>query len=309
MFALGAMLVPALAALAAFKWGRLQFDALSPALAMLALFATLLALTLGEASRERRDAAPRDAARARAVGAHLRRDGGRAARPGRDAAARRRVRATSGGSTSRRRWCRRARSAATSTTSSGSTGGGWFFLVGDVAGKGLSASIFMAVSKALAKSAAVRHPDDDVGAWMTAANREISRENSEGLFVTLFAGILDLDTGDLVYANAGPRRAVLRRQPLGLRRPRAGGGPPLCTVDDFEYRGEHTFLDPDELVVLTTDGITDMRNPAGRRCTAARASRRCSSAGASSRQARRTSSTRCASDVLAFAAGADPPTT
>jgi serine phosphatase RsbU (regulator of sigma subunit) len=139
----------------------------------------------------------------------------------------------------------------------------WFFLIGDVAGKGLSASIFMAVSKALAKSAAVRHPDDDVGAWMTTANREISRDNHESLFVTAFAGILDLDTGDLVYANAGHDAPYCIGPASGIRRLAAGDGPPLCTVDDFEYRGEHTFVDPGELCVLTTDGVTDMRSPQG----------------------------------------------
>ena len=78
-----------------------------------------------------------------------------------------------------------------------------FFLVGDVAGKGLSASIFMAVSKALYKSAMLRAPDADIGAIMAAANAEVSRDNAEMLFVTAFAGILDLDTGELDYCNAG----------------------------------------------------------------------------------------------------------
>jgi CHASE2 domain-containing sensor protein len=121
-FALGAMLVPALAALAAFKWGRLQFDALSPALAMLALFATLLALTLGEASRERRalrremqherEQSARISGEMEAAGAFR----SRCCRASTDSR-------RSEGSTSRRRWCPRARSAATSTTSSGSTAG------------------------------------------------------------------------------------------------------------------------------------------------------------------------------------------
>jgi hypothetical protein len=120
-FALGAMLVPALAALAAFKWGRLQFDALSPALAMLALFATLLALTLGEASRERR-ALRREMQHEREQSARI---SGEMKRQG---ASRSPCPVSTGsrrseGSTSRRRWCPRARWAATSTTSSGSTGG------------------------------------------------------------------------------------------------------------------------------------------------------------------------------------------
>jgi len=261
-FAVGAMLVPALAALAAFKWGRLQFDALSPALAMLALFATLLALTLGEASRERR-----------ALRREMQHDREQTARISGEMEAARRVQVAMlprvDGFAHERRL-----DLAAAMVPAREVGGDlydffrldgrrWFFLIGDVAGKGLSASIFMAVSKALAKSAAVRHPDDDVGAWMSAANREISRENSEGLFVTLFAGILDLDTGDLVYANAGHDSPYCVGIRSGLRRLSAGDGPPLCTVDGFEYRGEHTFLDPDELVVMTTDGVTDMRNPEG----------------------------------------------
>ena len=261
-FALAAMLAPALAALVAFKWGRLQFDALSPALGMLALFATLLALTLGEASRERR-----------ALRRQMQVEREHSARIEGEMQAAQRVQAAMLPRVDAFRGERRLELAATMVPAR-EVGGDlydffrldgrrWFFMVGDVAGKGLSASIFMAVSKALAKSAAIRHPDDDVGAWMTAANREISRENSEALFVTLFAGILDLDTGDLVYANAGHDAPYLVGVTSGLRRLDAGDGPPLCTVDGFEYRGEHTFLDPDELCVLTTDGVTDMRDPAG----------------------------------------------
>ncbi|MEO8487644.1 MAG: CHASE2 domain-containing protein [Betaproteobacteria bacterium] len=261
-FAVASMVVPALAALGAFAWGRLQFDALSPALAMLALFATLLALTLGEASRDRRS-----------LRRQMQSEREQSARISGEMEAAQRVQVAMLPRDDAFRDERRLDLAATMVPAR-EVGGDlydffrldgrrWFFLIGDVAGKGLSASIFMAVSKALAKSAAVRHPDDDVGAWMTAANREITRENSDGLFVTLFAGILDLDSGDLVYANAGhdaPYGVGIRS---GLRRLDAGDGPPLCTVDDYEYRGEHTFVDPDELLVLVTDGITDMRDPSG----------------------------------------------
>ena len=74
-----------------------------------------------------------------------------------------------------------------------------FFMVGDVAGKGLPASIFMAVSKALYKSAALRSrlKARVIGEVMRAANAEIARDNPEMLFVTVFAGILDLRSGEL----------------------------------------------------------------------------------------------------------------
>ena len=272
---------------------------------MLALFATLLALTLGEASRERRALRREMQVEREQIGAHGRRDGGRAAHPGRDAAARRRVRATTP----------RLDLAATMVPAREVGGDLYdffrlderrlFFLVGDVAGKGLSASIFMACRKALAKSAAVRHPDDDVGAWMTTANREISRDNREGCSSPLFAGILDLDTGDLVYCNAGHDAPYCVGAASGLRRLDAGDGPPLCTVDDYEYRGEHTFLDPGELVVLATDGVTDMRD-------AARRDVRPRTAGGAARGLRARSLDAHAAvdalraDVQAFAAGAEP---
>ena len=139
-----------------------------------------------------------------------------------------------------------------------------FLLVGDVAGKGLSASIFMAVSKALCKSAMLRAPDADIGAIMVVANGEVSRDNPGNLFVTAFAAILDLHSGALHYCNAGhdnPYR--LHRayaQPLRIA---DGDGPPLCAVPDFDYRGARAQLRPGEMLCLMTDGVTEAQDSQG----------------------------------------------
>jgi adenylate cyclase len=139
-----------------------------------------------------------------------------------------------------------------------------FILVGDVAGKGLSASIFMAVSKALYKSAMLRDLSADIGEIMSAANAEISRDNPEMLFVTVFAGILDLESGDLDYCNAGHENPyVVERGGTAVRRLEEGGGPPLCTVDGFAYRGAATRLQPGNLLCIVTDGVTEARSAAG----------------------------------------------
>lgn len=261
-FALAAMIVPAGAALAAFAAAHLQFDAASPAFALFALFATLLALTLGEASRERR-----------ALRRQMQEEREASARMAGEMEAAQRIQVAMLPREDAFRDDPRLDLAAAMVPAREVGGDLYdffrldgrrlFFLVGDVSGKGLSASIFMAVSKALAKSAAVRHPDDDLGAWMTAVNREISRDNSESLFVTAFAGILDLDSGDLVYCNAGHDDPYCIAAASGLRRLRGGDGPPLCAVDGHEYAGEHTFLDRGEMVVMVTDGVTDMRDPSG----------------------------------------------
>ena len=141
-----------------------------------------------------------------------------------------------------------------------------FFMVGDVAGKGLSASIFMVISKALYKSATLRRPDATIGELMRAANEEVSRDNPEMFFVTAFAGILDLRSGELAYCNAGqdspyvldPRRSTLTRLS-------DGAGPPLCTVDNFDYGAGKRLLSPGELLCVVTDGVVDAQNPAGKR--------------------------------------------
>lgn len=77
-----------------------------------------------------------------------------------------------------------------------------FFVVGDVSGKGLPASLFMVVAKALAKSVALRGAEG-VAAIVAATGRELARENPESLFVTLVAGILDTTSGEVELCNAG----------------------------------------------------------------------------------------------------------
>lgn len=140
-----------------------------------------------------------------------------------------------------------------------------FFMIGDVAGKGLGASMFMAVSKALVKSAALRAPASaDIGALLTAANAEISRDNAAMFFVTVFAAILDLDSGELAYCNAGhdnPLRVVPGE--AAPRRIADGDGPPLCVVEGFDYRGARIRLQPGELLCLATDGVAEACDAAG----------------------------------------------
>ena len=139
-----------------------------------------------------------------------------------------------------------------------------FLLIGDVSGKGLSASIFMAVSKALYKGLMIREPDADIGDIMNAANAEVSRDNAEMFFVTLFAAILDLHSGELNYCNAGHDNPYLAA--AGRREPERivdGDGPPLCVMTDFDYRSGRRRLAPGEVLCLLTDGIFEAQNPAG----------------------------------------------
>ena len=136
-----------------------------------------------------------------------------------------------------------------------------FFLIGDVSGKGVPASLFMSISKVLTKSAALRERGDP-GKILTQANLEIARDNPQAMFVTAFAGVLDVDTGVLDYWNAGhdpPLRRAAVTEPLAS----PNGGPPLCVFDDYRYDGDRTRLAPGETLVLFTDGITEANDLAG----------------------------------------------
>jgi serine phosphatase RsbU (regulator of sigma subunit) len=137
-----------------------------------------------------------------------------------------------------------------------------FFMVGDVSGKGLPASLFMVVAKALSRSIALRG-EGDMGLIMNSANRELVRENPEMLFVTSVAGILDAANGKVYMCNAGhdaPRRITADGR-VELLQP--ADGPPLCVMDDFEYPVQHYQLQPGESLCLSTDGISEAMNEAG----------------------------------------------
>jgi len=130
-------------------------------------------------------------------------------------------------------------------------------LIGDVSGKGLPGSLFMALAKSLLKSIALRR-SGDIGAVMREADREISRDNAEGLFVTAFAAVLDARTGEVEYCNAGHDAPyLLPRRAETLGRLDGEGGPPLCVVDDFPYAAVSYRMRPGEALCLVTDGVTE----------------------------------------------------
>jgi len=137
-----------------------------------------------------------------------------------------------------------------------------FFVVADVSGKGLAASLFMALSKALLKSIALRRGDDPA-VIVARASKEINRDNRESLFVTALAGVLDARTGRLVVCNAGHEPAVVCRAGGTPERSTDPGGPPLCVIRDFAYQGVEHTLGAGEWFCVITDGVTEAMTERG----------------------------------------------
>lgn len=137
-----------------------------------------------------------------------------------------------------------------------------FFVIADVSGKGLPASLFMALSKTLLKSAALRMPGD-IGDIVSRASAEISRENPESLFVSVFAGIFDARSGDLEYCNAGHQPPYAKRRDGSLQRYELADGPPLCVIAGYPYRTRRRPLAPEEWLCVVTDGVTEAMDSRG----------------------------------------------
>lgn len=296
--------LPVLASLGAFVAWRLVLDAALPALALFLLFSALLVLTLADAARVRK-ALERDNQRQREHAAYVAGELQAAKRvqlgflPRRDAIADPRV------------------EIAATMQPARIVGGDLydfflldanrlFFLVGDVAGKGLSASLFMAVGKALYKTITLRSPQAPVGALMRIANDEVSRDNPEQFFVTAFAGVLDLATGELAYCNAGHENPfLLGERGVSEMRLAAGAGPPLCAVDAFAYEGAHVRLAPGDALCVVTDGVIDAQDTRRTRYGSERVQTLLRRVAAEPADAQRFVDALCA-DVAAFAAGTEP---
>jgi CHASE2 domain-containing sensor protein/serine phosphatase RsbU (regulator of sigma subunit) len=135
-----------------------------------------------------------------------------------------------------------------------------FFVVADVSGKGLPAALFMASAKSHLKSAALR--GGKVGEILTRAQDEIQRENPEQLFVTMFAAILDVATGDLEYSNAGHELPFMRRPEGPPERFGESDGPPLCVIERYQYPTWKRAFVAGEWLCVVTDGATEAMNPA-----------------------------------------------
>ena len=128
--------------------------------------------------------------------------------------------------------------------------------IGDVSGKGIPASLFMAISKTLAGTLTRSH--DDLGEALRALQRELNRDNPEYQFVTTFIGILDADSGVLEYVCAGhDAPLLLRRGAVSPIATREIGGPPLGALDGYPFASARQQLERGDLLCLFTDGVSD----------------------------------------------------
>ena len=137
----------------------------------------------------------------------------------------------------------------------------FFFLIGDVSGKGVSAALFMMITKAIIKSEAMRglSPKE----ILYKSNNAICSDNDSNMFVTIFCATLDVKTGELEYGNAGHNPPLIYRsgQDYEYMKPKSSFvfGP----MPDTEFASGNLKLNPDDIIFLYTDGVTEAMNMQG----------------------------------------------
>ena len=131
-----------------------------------------------------------------------------------------------------------------------------FFCIGDVSGKGVPASLFMAVTRSLFRNISqhVAEPSKIVN----ALNMAQSEGNDTNMFVTLFVGVLDLTTGKLRYCNAGHDAPLLMGQEVKLLP--CDSNLPIGVMVDFSFEQQEITLERPTTLFLFTDGLNEAEN-------------------------------------------------
>ena len=135
------------------------------------------------------------------------------------------------------------------------------FVIADVSGKGVPASIFMAVSRTLLRATGMR--GIDTNECLNYVNNMLCHESIDSMFVTVFYGIYNTETGLVEYTNAG------HNPPYVVRADGTVDALPMSEnivagmFDDFTFTQSTLQLDKGDMLVLFTDGVTEAFNTSG----------------------------------------------
>jgi sigma-B regulation protein RsbU (phosphoserine phosphatase) len=131
------------------------------------------------------------------------------------------------------------------------------FVIGDVSGKGISAAIFMAVSRTLIRASGLK--GGPAHECMHYVNNLLSRESVSSMFVTVFYGIFNTLTGDVEYVNAGHNPPYLLSSSELIKLDMTDGMA-LGVQEDFSFSSKKIIMRPGEKLFLYTDGVTEAFN-------------------------------------------------
>ena len=136
------------------------------------------------------------------------------------------------------------------------------FAIGDVSGKGVPASLFMAITVTLLRAKAQKGLK--VNEIVGSINAALCKDNTNSMFVTFFLGILDLKSGEINYCNAGHNYPYILQDGNKLDCLEFTHGTPLGLYENTTYKSSTVYLNINEKIVLYTDGITEAMDKTGK---------------------------------------------
>ncbi len=128
----------------------------------------------------------------------------------------------------------------------------------DVSGKGVPAALFMVVARTILRNL-VRSmcPVDDLAAVMRCANMQLAESNDEMMFVTVFLGILEVDTGRFLYVNAGHSAPIICSADNEIHLLTGKKNAIVGAMPGLDYQQQEILLEPGSWMFLYTDGVTE----------------------------------------------------
>jgi len=132
------------------------------------------------------------------------------------------------------------------------------FIIGDVSGKGVPASLFMTAVLTLIR--AIARDSKSPHEILERVNNEIARENNSSMFVTIFCGILEVSTGDVLYASGGHNPPLLIAKGKGPEFLTSSSGTVIGAFQNLIFTSEKITLSPGDAIFLYTDGVTEAFN-------------------------------------------------
>ncbi|MBW1842138.1 MAG: SpoIIE family protein phosphatase [Deltaproteobacteria bacterium] len=133
-----------------------------------------------------------------------------------------------------------------------------FFVIGDVSDKGVPAALFMARAKAVIRATAKNL--DSPNEILDVVNKELNINNDSMMFVTIFCGMLAIDTGAVFYTNAGHNPPLLVRPDKTPEFLDKTGDTALGFEPDLTFKKAEIILQPGDAIFMYTDGVTEAFN-------------------------------------------------
>lgn len=136
--------------------------------------------------------------------------------------------------------------------------GGFAFTLGDVSGKGVPAAVLMASTHTLLRSL-ISMKSEDLSRVVSELNQAMLLTSSDDRYSTLFCGVINPERNQMRYVNAGQIPPYIVKEDGRLLAP-PGGNIPVGMLKSSVYKEGSIQLDPNDLLVCVSDGLTEVKN-------------------------------------------------